>query len=53
MTNRGTQTVGDLEIRSVEAIPYAIPLIKPIKWARGEITWRDLFFPEVHQLPGS
>ena len=37
MTKRSTEKVGDLEIRSIEAIPYAIPLIKPIKWARGEI----------------
>ena len=27
----------DLAIRTIEAIPYAIPLVKPIKWARGEI----------------
>jgi L-Ala-D/L-Glu epimerase len=27
----------DLTIRSVEAIPVAIPMVRPIKWARGEI----------------
>jgi len=26
-----------LEIRGIEAIPVAIPLLRPIKWARGEI----------------
>jgi L-alanine-DL-glutamate epimerase-like enolase superfamily enzyme len=31
----------DLTIRSVEAIPVAIPLARPIKWARGEITTID------------
>ena len=33
----GTRAFADRKIRSVEAIPYAIPLVKPIKWARGEI----------------
>ncbi|HWI13194.1 MAG TPA: hypothetical protein VNT02_03040, partial [Burkholderiales bacterium] len=27
----------DLAIRQVEAIPVAIPMVRPIKWARGEI----------------
>ncbi len=27
----------DLAIRKVEAIPVAIPMVRPIKWARGEI----------------
>lgn len=31
----------DLAIRSIEAIPVAIPLLRPIKWARGEIRTID------------
>ena len=31
----------DLDIRSIEAIPVAIPMVRPIKWARGEITAID------------
>lgn len=27
----------DLAIRAIEAIPVAIPVVRPIKWARGEI----------------
>ena len=27
----------DLAIRQIEAIPVAIPMLRPIKWARGEI----------------
>jgi L-alanine-DL-glutamate epimerase-like enolase superfamily enzyme len=27
----------DLAIRGIEAIPVAVPLLQPIKWARGEI----------------
>ncbi|MPZ47352.1 MAG: enolase [Betaproteobacteria bacterium] len=27
----------DLSVRGIEAIPVAIPLLRPIKWARGEI----------------
>lgn len=31
----------DLVIRRIEAIPVAIPLVRPIKWARGEISAID------------
>lgn len=31
----------DLAIRSIEAIPVAIPMVRPIKWARGEIRTID------------
>jgi L-Ala-D/L-Glu epimerase len=31
----------DLAIRRIEAIPVAIPLLRPIKWARGEINTID------------
>jgi L-alanine-DL-glutamate epimerase-like enolase superfamily enzyme len=30
-----------LAIRSIEAIPVAVPLLRPIKWARGEIRTID------------
>jgi L-Ala-D/L-Glu epimerase len=36
MTTRYEQC-RDLTIRSIEAIPVAIPMVRPIKWARGEI----------------
>ena len=43
MTARGTATHGHdkIAIRSVEAIPVAVPLLHPIKWARGEIRTID------------
>ena len=31
----------DLAIRQIEAIPVAIPMLRPIKWARGEISTID------------
>ncbi len=31
----------DLAIRRIEAIPVAIPLLRPIRWARGEIRTID------------
>jgi len=31
----------NLSIRSIEAIPVAIPMLRPIKWARGEIKTID------------
>ena len=38
--NIDTRTV-NITIRSIEAIPVAVPLLKPIKWARGEIRTID------------
>ena len=35
------ETYRDLSIRDVEAIPVGIPLLRPIKWARGEINTID------------
>ena len=34
-------TTNSLTIRSIEAIPVAIPMLRPIKWARGEIKTID------------
>jgi L-Ala-D/L-Glu epimerase len=31
----------DLALRKIEAIPVAIPMVRPIKWARGEINTID------------
>jgi len=31
----------DLAIRNIEAIPVAIPMLRPIRWARGEISTID------------
>ena len=33
--NRGLLKTRDLAIRKIEAIPVAIPLTRPLKWARG------------------
>ena len=38
--NIDTRTM-NITIRSIEAIPVAVPLLKPIKWARGEIRTID------------
>lgn len=41
MTNADYPTYRDLAIRKIEAIPVAIPMLRPIKWARGEINTID------------
>ncbi len=41
MTNANYPTYRDLAIRKIEAIPVAIPMLRPIKWARGEINTID------------
>jgi L-alanine-DL-glutamate epimerase-like enolase superfamily enzyme len=33
----GASRPGELRIRQIEAIPVVVPLLHPIKWARGEI----------------
>jgi L-Ala-D/L-Glu epimerase len=33
--------LSDLALRRIEAIPVAIPMVRPIKWARGEINTID------------
>lgn len=42
-----------LAIRSVEAIPVAVPLLHPIKWARGEIRTIDNVIVVVTLADGS
>jgi L-Ala-D/L-Glu epimerase / N-acetyl-D-glutamate racemase len=39
--DRNYATYRGLAIRTVEAIPVAIPMLRPIKWARGEISTID------------
>lgn len=39
--NTSYETYRDLTIRKIEAIPVAIPMVRPIKWARGEISTID------------
>ena len=41
MANANYQTYRDLAIRRIEAIPVAIPMLRAIKWARGEINTID------------
>jgi L-alanine-DL-glutamate epimerase-like enolase superfamily enzyme len=41
VSTNGYAACRDLAIRAIEAIPVAIPLLRPIKWARGEIKTID------------
>lgn len=41
MTNTHYAACRDLSILKIEAIPVAIPMLRPIKWARGEIKTID------------
>ncbi|MGE5524243.1 MAG: mandelate racemase/muconate lactonizing enzyme family protein [Rhodospirillaceae bacterium] len=41
MSSENYAACRDLTIRSIDAIPVAIPMLRPIKWARGEIRTID------------
>jgi L-alanine-DL-glutamate epimerase-like enolase superfamily enzyme len=40
-TLSGHRGLGGLTLRSIEAIPYVVPLVRPIAWARGRMSAVD------------
>lgn len=48
----GTTTAADLEVTRVEAIPFAIPYAKPLRFASGEVHTAEHVLVRVHTADG-
>jgi L-alanine-DL-glutamate epimerase-like enolase superfamily enzyme len=47
-----SSTDSDLRITAIEAIPYRIPYVKPLKFASGQVTHADHVLVRVHTAGG-